>query len=315
VIWDNHLCMSLQDTAQLVPYLERCRAAGLSVISVNAGFSTQRWAEPLQALSAMRRAIALHPDRYVLISKPDDIDDCQRTGRLGIVFDIEGMDPVLDAPSMIQTFYELGVRWMLIAYNRNNRAGGGCLDQDGGLTSLGRSIIDEMQRVGMVLCLSHAGERTVRDALDYASGPVIFSHSNPAGATPHPRNVCDSLLRRCADTGGVIGLSGVGPFLGAREELVEKLLQHLRYTVDLVGPSHVGLSLDYVFDRAEMDEFLRTNPDAFPPALGFYDGFPIIAPESFAEIAEGLARIGLADGAIDDVMGGNWRRIAQQVWR
>src|SRR5690606_12704364 len=119
--------------------------------------------------------------------------------------DIEGMCPVLEDVSLVQTFYELGVRWMLIAYNRNNAAGGGCLDTDDGLTARGRAIIDEMERVGMVLCLSHAGPRTVADALEYSRNPVIFSHSNPYGDTPHPRNVSDDLIRACARKGGVIG--------------------------------------------------------------------------------------------------------------
>ena len=93
------------------------------------------------------------------------------------------MCPVVEQLSFVQTFYELGVRWMLIAYKRSNTAGGGCLDDDSGLTAIGRAIIDEMERVGMVLCLSHTGSKTALKALEYARHPVIFSHSNPMGRT------------------------------------------------------------------------------------------------------------------------------------
>jgi membrane dipeptidase len=92
------------------------------------------------------------------------------------------MYPVRDDLSLVQTFYELGVRWMLIAYNRNNKAGGGCQDEDTGLTAVGRQIIDEMERVGMVLCCSHVGYRTARAALEYSKKPVIFL----ALKSPHP---------------------------------------------------------------------------------------------------------------------------------
>jgi membrane dipeptidase len=223
------------------------------------------------------------------------------------------MGPVQDNPSLVQTFYELGVRWMLIAYNRNNSAGGGCLDIDSGLTAIGRRIIDEMERVGMVLCLSHAGARTAAEALEYSRNPAIFSHSNPHGDSPHTRNISDEMLRACARKGGVIGLSGFGPFLGTNVNLVERLLRQLRYVIDLVGAEHVGLGLDYVFDRTELDEYLRLHPALFPPGIDRVAG--MIEPEAVVEIAEGLARDNLTDSQIRGILGENWLRIATRVWR
>jgi membrane dipeptidase len=101
-------------------------------------------------LSFMRRWIACRPDEYKLIVTDGNVETCKRTGELGIVFDIEGMCPVQDWLSPVEKFYELGVRWMLVAYNRNDAAGGGCLDDDGGLTTTERAIIDEIERVGIV---------------------------------------------------------------------------------------------------------------------------------------------------------------------
>ena len=315
IVWDNHGCMPLRADEAFLPELERYRRAGVNVVSLNIGFAEMSWSEHLRVLSYMRRWITMHDETFALVTSVQDIERCKADGRLGIVFDIEGMVPVQNDLSLVQTFYELGVRWMLIAYNRNNDAGGGRLDDDGGLTRVGRAIIDEMERVGMVLCLSHTGSRTAAEAMDYARNPVIFSHSNPYADTPHPRNIADDLMRACARKGGVVGLSGIGPFLGTSVDLVERLLRQLHYAIDLIGAEHVGLGLDYVFDRAELDAYVRANPALFPPDTDITGGMPMVPPEAFEAIAEGLARHNLRDDQIRGVLGENWLRVARRVWR
>jgi membrane dipeptidase len=315
VVWDNHACMPLRTDARFLPQLERHRLAGVNVVSLNVGFAQMSWDAHLRVLSFMRQWIALRPELYRLVSTVEDVKHCKAEGKLGVVFDIEGMYPVQADLSLVQTFYELGVRWMLIAYNRNNAAGGGCLDTDSGLTAVGRAIIDEMERVGMVLCLSHAGARTALEALEYSRNPVIFSHSNPRGDTAHPRNISDAMMQACARKDGVIGLSGIGPFLGANDNLVAALLRQLRYVIDLVGPEHVGLGLDYVFDRSEIDEYVQQSPTVFPSALSIDGSMGMVEPEAFEAILEGLARDNLTDAQIGGILGGNWLRIATRVWR
>ena len=313
VVWDNHGCMPLRCDESFLPQLERYRCSGVTIASLNIGFANIPWTEQLRVVSYMRRWISLRPQSYRLVSHVSDIRLCKRDGRLGVVFDIEGMGPVTDDLSLVQTFYDLGVRWMLIAYNKNNAAGGGCMDTDGGLTCLGRAIIDEMERVGMVLCLSHTGHKTVAEALDFARNPPIFSHSNPYGHTAHERNITNHLMTTCARKGGVIGLSGIAPYLGGNDRLIERWLSQLRYVIDLVGADHVGIGLDYVFDRTELDEYVRSNPALFPP--GVTGGLQMIEPENTGAIAEGLARDNLSDTQISGILGGNWMRIAERVWR
>jgi membrane dipeptidase len=315
IVWDNHTCLPLRADANFLPQLERQRRSGVTVVSVNIGFADIPWTEHLRVLSFFRQWIAVRCDAYRLITTVADVRRCKEDGKLGIVFDIEGMCPVQRDPSLVQTFYELGVRWMLIAYNKGNLAGGGCLEEpDTGLTDVGRTTIDEMERVGMVLCLSHCGARTAAEALDYSRHPVIFSHSNPYSDTAHPRNIADELMRTCARKGGVIGLSGLGPFVGAQTRLVDKLLRQLCYVIDLVGPEHVGLGLDYVFDRTELDEFVRANPALFPPGLADH-AMAMVEPEEIPAIAEGLARTHLSDAQIRGILGENWLRVATQTWR
>jgi membrane dipeptidase len=308
--------MPLRADESFLPQLERYRQAGVTIASLNIGYAEMSWQEHLRVLSFMRQWIAHNPATYQLVSTVDDVSRCKAENKLGIVFDVEGMCPVQDDISFVQTFYELGVRWMLIAYNRNNKAGGGCLDQDHGLTAIGRAIIDEMERVGMVLCLSHAGARTVAEALEYVRNPPIFSHSNPYADNPHPRNVSDDLMRACARKGGVIGLSGIGKFLGTNVNVVERLLRQLRHVIDVVGPEHVGLGLDYVFDVSELEEAVKRNPALFAAGTQTTTADrATVAPEAITEIAEGLARDRLTDAQIRGVLGENWLRIARQVWR
>jgi membrane dipeptidase len=315
LVWDNHGCMPLEADSRLLPQLLRYRNAGVSMVSINVGFANISWMEHIRILSFMRQWISQHDDTYALVATAQDVQRCKVEGKLGIVFDVEGMSAVQHQLSLVQTFYELGVRWMLITYNRNNAAGGGCLDEDHGLTMLGRKIIDEMERVGMVLCLSHAGARTATEALDYARNPVIFSHSNPYGDTAHPRNVSDALMRECARKGGVIGLSGIGPFLGSNTDVVEHLLRQIRYVVDLVGAAHVGLGLDYVFDRTDLDSYVQQNPELFPPEINGTGSMGMVEPEALCAIAEGLADDNLNDGEIRGILGENWLRIARCVWK
>jgi membrane dipeptidase len=243
-----------------------------------------------------------------------DIEAAKRDGKLAVAFDIEGGRAVEAHPGLVEIFYRLGVRWMLIAYNKNNRLGGGCQDEDSGLTDYGRLIIDEMERVGMVLCCSHTGYRTAREAIEYSRNPVIFSHSNPRALWDHERNIPDDLMQACARTGGVVNLNGIGIFLGNNDNSTETLLRHIDYAVELIGAEHVGLGLDYVFDQAELDEYVRSRPDIYPPEKGYGAGIAMIEPERFPVIAEALLRKGYSETDVQGIMGHNNLRVAKRVW-
>jgi membrane dipeptidase len=167
----------------------------------------------------------------------------------------------------------------------------------------------------MVLCLSHTGSRTVAEALDYHQGPVIFSHSNPGSVWAHPRNISDELMRACAKKGGVVGLNGIGIFLGGGGHVLRNFLRHLHYAIDLVGPEHVGLGLDYVFDVSEHEDLLRRLPQLIPAGMDLPAALAMLQPEALGEITEDLARVNLTDAQIKCILGENWMRVASQVWR
>ncbi len=316
LVWDNHGCMPLRpQDEEFLPQLERYRAAGVDVAFLNVGFGEQGIEEHVRVLGHFRRWLTLHSDRYVLIRTTADIQEARSSGRLGVAFDIEGANAVADQSSLVQLYYDLGVRWMLMAYNRNNRVGGGCHDDDGGLTAFGREVLNEMARVGMVACCTHTGLRTTLEVMAYSSRPVIFSHSNPRALHEHPRNIPDEAILACAATGGVVCLNGIGIFLGANDNSDEVFVRHVDYVVQKVGPAHVGIGLDFVFDRQEMDDYLRSNTHTFPPGMGYDAGIRMVAPEQLPGIVDRLLRLGYAEEDVRAILGGNLLRIAQAVWR
>ena len=232
LVWDNHGCMPLESAAllaQYLPQLTRYRDAGTDVVMINVGYGEMPLGETLERLAHLRRYLRAHPEHYVEALSVADIERAKASGMLAVGFDLEGMAPIQDELALISTFYDLGVRWMLIAYNRTNRIGGGCHDADPGLTDLGREALDEMARVGMVCCCSHTGYRTALDVMRYSKNPVILSHSNPRALKDHPRNVPDEILDACARTGGVIGINGIGIFLGDNEIASEVFVRHVDY--------------------------------------------------------------------------------------
>lgn len=316
LVWDNHGCLPLRpDDETFLPQLDRYARSGVNVAGINVGFDGAPWQQTVHMLAHLRGWVARHPTTLTLLESPDDIDVARRTSRLGLFFDIEGGCSLDDRLSMVRFYRDLGVRWMLIAYNRNNALGGGCQDEDINLTRFGRQVVDEMHSVGMTVCCSHTGYRTTMDVMTHAPVPVIFSHSNAMGVWRHPRNVRDEAIRACAATGGVIGVNGLQLFLGDAPDLVAQLIVHIDYIAQLVGARHVGLGLDYVFDPTELDDFLRNHPELFPPGEGYQAGLRMVAPESILEIAAQLLRRGYSEDAVRGIVGGNFRRVAELTWR
>jgi microsomal dipeptidase-like Zn-dependent dipeptidase len=258
------------------------------------------------------------PDSLVLAETVADVQDAKRTGRLAVTFDLEGTEPLDGEPALLSAYHALGVRTCLIAYNRTNRAGGGCHDDpEDGLTDFGRDLVAEMNRLGIIVDATHCSRRTTFDLFEASSEPVVFSHSIPLGVKQHDRNISDDQMRACADTGGVVGINGVGLFLGDNDSSTEALLRAVEYAVGVVGPEHVGVGLDYVFDQDELNAYLEQHKDTYPAGGGYADQIParFVSPLQLPELTAGLVDRGYADGDVRAILGGNFLRVASQVWR
>ena len=311
LVWDTHACFRLHPTADLSE-LKRYNDSGVDFVSLNIGMDLNSFENTLQVLARYRSYIASHPDQYVLALTVNTIRKAKESGRLAIAFDLEGSDPLLGNLHMISLYYDLGVRQMLLAYNKDNRASGGCMEGHIGLTEFGRGVVREMNRVGMVVDVSHMGYRATLETFEVSTAPVIFSHANPSGLWEHARNISDEQIKACARTGGVVGINGIGDFLGGTSS--ERIVQNLEYVMKLVGPEHVGLGLDYVVDKQELIEYVEGHPDIFPPDK-IKNILSFVEPEQFPEFTELLYQKGYSEQIISGILGGNFLRVAEGVWK
>ncbi len=316
LVWDNHVCLPLREVEAFLPQLARYRAAGVDVVSVNIGDSLVPLEQMVRTAAGIRHFVKAHPGEYLLGLSPADLREAKSSGRLAVCLDVEGVHAFGPQVSLVEFFYGIGVRWMLLVYNRRNLAGSGCHDPDDtGLTELGRALLAEMDRVGMVRCCSHAGYRTAREIIDSSDRPVIFSHSNPRRLRDHPRNIPDELIRACAATDGVIGINGVGLFLGTGPPTADVILRNVDYVAQLVGADHVGLGLDYMFKGSELDDPARGGAEMWPREWGYGRGSGFAPPEVIPELATGLERLGYPAAAIRGILGENLLRVAETVWK
>jgi len=311
LVWDTHACFPLKPNSDLTE-LKRYSDSGVNFVSLNIGMDMDSFENVIQVLACFRNHIASHPEDYVLALTVQDILKAKESGRLAIAFDLEGSDPLLGNINLVSFYYDLGVRQMLLAYNKDNRASGGCMEGDIGLTDFGKAVIREMNRVGMVVDVSHMGFRATMEAFETSTKPVIFSHSNPKGLREHARNISDEQIKACAQTGGVVGINGIGDFLGGTSS--ELIVENIEYVMNLVGPEHVGIGLDYVVDKQELIDYIEGHPDVFPPEK-FTDYLSFVEPEQFPEFTERLYQKGYSEQIISGVLGGNFLRVAQEVWK
>jgi membrane dipeptidase len=314
LVWDDHGGFAYS-TGDALGGLERWRASGIDYLSVNVGYDVTPWTLAVEAVSRYRDWIRAHADGFVQVTAVADIERAKREGKLAVSFDLEGMDALNGDPGMVDVYYRLGVRQMLFAYNRNNAFGGGCHDHDRGLTPLGREVIREMNRVGMLVDGSHCGHRTTMEAMETSSAPVIFSHSNARRLCDHERNIRDDQIRACAQTGGVIAVTGVGRFLGPKGPIVEHLVEHVDYMVQMVGPRHVGLGMDSVLEASAPNQPFRRSRTYWPEAQYPDTGTGYVAPEAWPSLTQALLDRGYDEPAIRGILGENFLRVAQQVWK
>jgi len=317
LVWDNHAGFGPEPSADL-EILEAWRDAGVDYLSVNVGYDVIGWQDTVKNIGAFLTWLETHADRFVLVRTADDIPAAKQASKLAIGFDLEGMNALDGEAYMVSLYYRLGVRQMLFAYNLNNLAGGGCHDTDQGLTPFGRRVIEEMNRVGMLVDCSHTGYRTtmeVLEAMQSAGAPAIFSHSNPKALHKHGRNILDEQIRACAATGGVVGINGIGLFLRDRQAGTPALVDCISYVADLVGPQHVGIGLDWTPES--LNSITEADPRFWPAHEGYGQGGPmrLADPQQLPQITDALLDRGWREADIRRLLGENFLRVARQVWK
>ncbi len=316
LVWDAHAGVFPNPEIDL-NLLNEWHQNRVDHVSINVGFDVMDWQQTLATLAAYRNWILMNNDRFVLAGKADDIANAKKEGKLSVAFDIEGMNALNGDINMVGLYHGLGVRQMLFAYNLNNAAASGCHDKDTGLSPFGMAIVKEMNRVGILIDCSHTGLKTTMEIMMQSTKPVVFSHSNPITICEHQRNIIDEQIKACAGIGGVIGINGMGIFLGDNDISTARILRHICYISELVGAEHVGLGFDYS-PQLDIDvtAILATRPDFWPPGQN-YDTLDIkhAGPSQLVDIAEALIEVGFNTSEIEGILGKNFYRVAAIVWK
>jgi len=317
LVWDAHAGIFPGPDTDLGG-LPAWRGAGVDYVSLNIGFDVMNWTKAIATLSAYRRKLAGMSDKVSVVKSINDIQAARASNRLAVSFDIEGVNALNGDIGMVSAYYDLGVRQMLLAYNLNNAGSGGCHDNDTSLTVFGKRVVEEMNRVGIMLDCSHMGLRSSLEAIAHSSKPSVFTHSNPVALCDHQRNISDEQIKACAAAGGVVGINGMGIFLGENDVSAETFAKHVNYVADLAGPEHVGIGLDWkppMKKAPNLGAILASRPDYWPAGQK-YDtpGIRLFAPAQIAEILVLLRQNGWTEGNLRAFLGGNFLRVATQNW-
>jgi membrane dipeptidase len=320
LVWDNLLpWIPGYNSDGIDTILPRFRQVGVNFVSLTlaggAGVSNSIDAT-MRRIARVRREILARSDWLSLATTVPTIRQARAENKLAVNFNFQETAPFDDSLDMIQVYYELGVRQALLAYNQKNRVGDGCAERtDAGLSRFGVEVIKEMNRVGMLVDGSHSGHRTTMEAMEVCQGPFIFSHSNPAAVYPHYRNIQDDQVKACAATGGIIGINGVGGFIGDATAASTTLFRCLDYLVELVGAEHVGIGLDYVEDIEGAYRIRRTASLAWPGDRSQMGQYRFAGPEQNVELVQMMLDHGYPRDAIQAILGENWARVCDRVWK
>jgi membrane dipeptidase len=290
----------------------------------------------LEQIDIARRLIAKYPDTFTLASTAADIRAAKAAGKIGGMLGAEGGHAIEDSLALLRMYYALGVRYMTLTHNNHTSWADSAMASEpgqGGLNAFGEQVVAEMNRLGMLVDLSHTHPDTMRDAIRVSRAPVIFSHSNARAVTEIPRNVPDDVIRMLPANGGVLMVSFVAPFASQaaadvafpamkeylaraqgkpeaeRKAIYEEIRAEMKKNMPTVTVGAVADHMDYIRKLAGVDHIGIGSDydgnDNWPEGMEDVSTFPLLIAE--------LVRRGWSDADILKVMGGNMLRALEQA--
>jgi membrane dipeptidase len=294
---------------------------GTAVVTSKNGW---KWDDIVYDLG-MRLSDLAHQDFIVPCRTVADIRRAKEEGRLAWVAALEAATPIENELDRIDILYGLGVRLMGVAYSESNTLGSGLREPvDGGLTRFGREAVRRMNRLGMAIDVSHAGDRTALDTIEVSDKPVFITHAGARVLWPTARMKPDEVIRACAEKGGVIGIEAAPHTTLTHahpRHSIESVMEHFEYCVQLVGIDHVAFGPDTLYgDHVGLHHAFAGHLSIASAHQGpAFEEVPYVAgienpTEAFPNIVRWLVRHGYGDEDIAKVIGKNALRVLEAVW-
>jgi membrane dipeptidase len=270
--------------------------------------------QTLLMIAALKREVSESSDDLALCRTGGEIDAAVADGKIALVLSFEGTQALGPDETLVETFYELGVRMISFTHmGRTLLADGSGEDAAGSrLTQAGVAVVAEMERLGIVLDVSHLNAAGVEHALEIATRPLVASHSAARAVRDHHRNLTDDQLRGIAVNGGVVGVNLLAAFISDRDATLERVVDHYEHIAEVAGVEHVGVGPDFVADvfadlyPADVD--LTTeglDPTATVPGL--------YASRHLSRLTAALLERGFSEGDVRLILGENFRRVFREV--
>lgn len=298
---------------------EKTRDSGIHAVHVTICY-WENFREVVHNMEQWNRHFRDNADLIMPVRKAEDIKQAQRENKLGIVFGFQNCSPVEDDLGLIEILYDLGARIMQLSYNNQSLLATGCYeDDDPGITRFGKQAIKEMNRVGMVIDMSHSAERSTLEAIELSERPIAITHANPSFFHAALRNKSDTVLKALAESGGILGCS-LYPFHlhGGSDCTLTEFCEMIVKTTELMSIDQVAIGSDlcegWGYDTLEWMRSGRwtfaadygegsADDKQWPKQPEWFEG-----SQHIGNIAQGLREVGMDEEGVAKIMGENWLR-------
>lgn len=319
------------DEAERREFTQAWRASGMTCVFQNAGQESQDPLRLLRRLGNFTFALDMMPDFFVRATAAGDIERAKRDGKAALALSVNGVpllqrwENVQDELGLIRVFHQLGVRMMHLTYNRRNLIGSGAGErEDAGLSDFGRSVVAEMNRVGVLVDVAHSGPKTSLQAAQSSTKPMVISHSACAALNGHFRCKPDDVIRAVAETGGLMGVCAVPQFLGGKGD-INAMLDHVDHVVKIAGIDHVAIATDYSYRSSAAGREFQKVPRRGRRRANWESLWPIplgptppsqrtMAWTNWPLFTVGLVKRGYRDDEIQKIVGGNAVRVVNATF-
>jgi membrane dipeptidase len=297
------------------------RASGITGFHNSVGIGgPDAYADTLGWFAAWQGFAGRNAHVFSLVGKAEDLDRAKREGKCAVIMGVQNSEHFRKVED-VKAFYEIGQRCSQLTYNSQNLLGSGSTERvDGGVTDFGAAIIEAMNKVGMLVDVSHCGDRTTLDAIAISPKPIAITHSNCRALVNHPRVKTDEAIKALGAKGGVMGITGVRMFVSEKEPTtVANIVDHIDHVVKLIGIDHVGIGSDADlngYDDMPADQYKMLKA-GYKSSYAFRDkidtdGFD--HPMKTYDLVEELIRRKYSNENITAILGGNFRRLLGATW-